>query len=133
MGSGTPNHVNDPIVSGVWRPKERNDYFTDSPTGNVACIGAYKGDVAGISELVALYRSGQAPITCMLTGSVHVMPSVIFTPSGQATIENTVLKPLADLRDSGRVVLTDFTALVATWKLGFAGRACTYRLGTVTH
>lgn len=23
MGSGTPNHVNDPYVTGVWRPKDR--------------------------------------------------------------------------------------------------------------
>ena len=29
MGSGTPNHVNDPIVSGVWRPRDRSRYFED--------------------------------------------------------------------------------------------------------
>src|SRR6185369_17491864 len=75
MGSGTPNHVNDPIVSGVWRPKNRNEYFTDDPQGNIACIGAYKGDVATISELVTLYSSHVAPATCLLTASIHINPS----------------------------------------------------------
>ncbi len=27
MGSATPNHVNDPIVSGVWRPKDRYPFL----------------------------------------------------------------------------------------------------------
>ena len=27
MGSGTPNHVNDPVVSGVWKPRDRDHYF----------------------------------------------------------------------------------------------------------
>ena len=133
MGSGTPNHVNDPIVSGVWRPRNRNDYFTDDPVGNIACVGAYKGDVAGIAELVALYANRQAPATCMLTASIHVSPSEINTPAGLLAIENTIIKPVAALRDGGQVVVTDFTALVGTWKVGFGGRACTYRLGVVTH
>ena len=37
IGSGTPNHVNDPVVSGVWRPKNWNAYFEDDPGGNIAC------------------------------------------------------------------------------------------------
>ena len=41
--------------------------------------------------------------------------------------------PVATLRDGGKVVVTDFTGLVGTWKLAFGGRACTYRLGVVTH
>ena len=133
MGSGTPNHVNDPIVSGVWRPRDRNNYFTDDPAGNIACVGAYKGDVAGIAELVALYANRQAPATCMLTASIHVSPSDINTPAGLLAVENTIIKPVAVLRDGGQVVVTDFTALVGTWKQAFGGRACTYRLGVVTH
>ena len=58
MGSGTPNHVNDPVVSGVWRPKDRDNYFIDDPAGNIVCVGHFKNDVAGVSELVNLYMSG---------------------------------------------------------------------------
>jgi len=58
MGSGTPNHTNDPIVNGVWRPLDPNNYFVDLPLGNIADIGAYKGDIAGITTLQSLYASG---------------------------------------------------------------------------
>lgn len=131
MGSGTPNHVNDPTISGLWRPKSRSSYWEDDPAGNIACVGAYKGDVAGISELVALYRSGQMSDTCILTATIGIRPVDIMAVGGLAAIENTVLKPLIALRDSGQVRLTDFTALVATWKQDFGGRACTYGLSNV--
>jgi len=54
MGSGTPNPINDPLVSGVRRPKARDHSREDDPAGNIARGGAGKGDVAGILELVAL-------------------------------------------------------------------------------
>ena len=133
MGSGTPNHVNDPTVSGVWRPANRNDYFTDDPSGNMLSLGAWKSDVAGISELVALYRSKQAPVTCMLTASMPLMPSSITTAAGLIDIENTIVKPMVALRDSSQIVLTDFSALVATWKAAFKARACTYQTGVLKH
>jgi len=128
MGSGTPNHVNDPLVSGVWRPRDRDHYWEDDLNGNIACVGAWRGDIAGISELAGLYRSGQVDATCMLTASYHLTPTAITAPNGLAAIENDVLRPLASLRDNGQVVLTDFTTLVNTWKGQFNGLACIHRV-----
>ena len=128
MGSGTPNHVNDPIVSGVWRPKDRNHYWEDDPVGNIACIGAWRGDIAGLSELITRYSTGQESAACMLTASFHIKPADITSSGGLAAIERGVLVPLASLRDDGQVVLTDFTALIYAWKKKFGGRACIYRV-----
>jgi hypothetical protein len=128
MGSGTPNHVNDPIVSGVWRPSDRNRYFEDDPAGNIACIGAFRGDVAGVSELAGLYTSGHVSDTSMLTASYHILPAIT-SPGGLTTIENSALVPLAALRSSGRLEFTDFTSLVATWRQRFAARPSVYRVG----
>jgi hypothetical protein len=128
MGSGTPNHVNDPIVSGVWRPAARDRYFEDDPAGNIVAIGAYKGDIATMVELRALYRSGQFTASCLLTSTVGVSPSTITSANGIASIESATLKPLAALRDSGQVRLTDFPSLVATWRSQFGAKTCTYRL-----
>ena len=130
MGSGTPNHVNDPAISGVWRPKDRADYFADDPSGNVACVGAFKSDMAGISELLDLYRAGQVSADCMLTASHPIRPADIMAPGGLGPIESAVIGPLAAARDGGLVVLTDFTALVATWRDQFGGQACMVNLGT---
>jgi hypothetical protein len=127
MGSGTPNHTNDPIVSGVWRPLDPNNYFVDLPLGNIAAIGAYKGDIAGITTLQSLYASGRVATTCMLTNTMHVTPTMISTPSGLNTVEQDVLLPLKSLRDSTQVEVTNFTSLVATWKSRFASQPCVYR------
>ncbi len=127
MGSGTPNHTNDPIVSGVWRPLDPNNYFVDLPLGNIAAIGAYKGDIAGITTLQSLYASGRVATTCMLTNTMHVTPTMISTPSGLNTVEQDVLLPLQSLRDSAQVEVTNFTSLVATWKSRFASQPCVYR------
>jgi hypothetical protein len=127
MGSGTPNHTNDPIVSGVWRPADPWSYFEDSPSGNIACVGAFKGDLDGISELVARYTSGQSASTCMLTSTYHITPTMISSSSGLSTLERDLLSPLSSLRSSGKVDVTDFTTLVATWKGQFGGQACIYR------
>ena len=120
-------------VGALARPTSRNNYFVDDPAGNIACVGAWKSGIAGIAELVALYRSKQAPTTCMLTASMPIQPSLVTTTAGLTEIESTIIKPLVVLRDSSQVVMTDFTAPVATWRQSFNGRACTYQFGVVTH
>jgi len=128
MGSGTPNHVNDPLVSGVWRPRDRDHYWEDDPSGNIVCVGAWRGDIAGISELSDLYRNGQVDGSCMLTSSYHITPSSITAPGGLTVIENEILRPLASLRAGGEVELTDFTRLAETWRARFSGRAFLHRV-----
>lgn len=127
MGSGTPNHTNDPIVSGVWRPQNPWNYFEDDPSGNIACVGAFKGDIAGIGELVARYRSAQAESTCMQTSTYHITPATLGSSSAMAALERDVLTPLSGLRSAGQVEVTDFTSLVATWRSRFGGKACVYK------
>ncbi len=125
MGAGTPNHVNDPTVSGVWHPKDRNNFFTDDPTGNIVSVGQFKGDVDGITELNALARAGTIASTCMKTASIHLLPSTLTSTSGLASVESTYVAPIAAL-GSSQAVTTDFTSLVATWRSSFGGRGCTY-------
>lgn len=119
MGSGTPNHVNDPIVSGVWRPRDRDHYFEHAPDSNIVAIGQYRGTLAGITELRQLQSNGTIPGDVLLTTSYHVRPGAIMAVGGIAALEDTVFRPLAALRDSGHAVATDFTSLVATWRTDF--------------
>jgi hypothetical protein len=127
MGSGTPNHTNDPIVSGVWRPKDRNHYWEDDPAGNIAAVGQWRNGVAGVQELVGLYRAGKVGTDCMLTASLHVTPSALTVGGGLAEVESATVKPLATMRDSAQVRLTDFTSLVGTWRGTFGAKACLHR------
>jgi hypothetical protein len=123
IGAGTPNHVNDPLVSGVWRPANRDDFFTDDPRGNIVAVGGWRDELAGVEELVGLVASGAAPSDRMLTASWNMLPTSITAEGGVAALEQDVLLPLAAMRDAGSVVLTDFTTLVATWQSDYGGEA----------
>lgn len=127
MGSATPGHTNDPIVSGMWRPKDPNNFFVDDPLGNISAVGAYKNDIAGITTLRGLYESGHVDATCMLTNTFHVYPSTISSDDALAAVERDVVMPLQILRESGRIEITHFSALAATWKSRFSGKACLYK------
>jgi hypothetical protein len=126
MGSGTPNHVNDPLISGVWRPRDRFHYFEDDTAGNIVAIGQYKGNVESVSELVNLYTGGIVPPQYMLTTSIHIKPATITSANGLNIIEDSVLTPLVALRSQGKVILTDFTSLVNIWRSLFGARAYIY-------
>lgn len=124
MGHGTPNHVNDPTVSGIWRPRDADHFFEDNPAANITAVGDYTHDVAGISTLLGLYDSGAVPPTCMLTATYHLLPAALANPSA---VEADVLAPLAALVAGGRVVVTDFTSLAATWKGTYGASACIHQ------
>lgn len=126
MGSGTPNHLNDPLISGVWRPRDRHNYFVDDPAGNIAGVGQYKGDVAGVVELINLYAGGAVSPQFMLTASIGIRPATIIAANGLTTIADSVLIPLVALRDSEKIKLTDFTALIDDWRTLFGSRAYLY-------
>jgi hypothetical protein len=133
MGSGTPNHVNDPHISGVWRPKDRYHYFEDDTAGNIVSVGQYKGDVTSVPELVNLYASGVVPPQYMLTTSIHIRPATITSANGLSVIEDSVLIPLVALRSQGKVTLTDFTSLVNAWRTLFGARAYIYDPNSTVH
>ncbi len=116
IGAGTPGHVNDPLMSGIWRPRARDDFFTDDPAGNIVAVGQWRDDVVGVEELVALYAAGTVAPGDPLTASWNINPASITAPSGPQQIDDTVFAPIAALRDQGAVVSTDFTSLVAAWR-----------------
>lgn len=127
MGAGTPNHVNDPTISGVWRPRSRSDFFTDDPAGNIASVGAYKSDVDGITTLYNLYGAGTRTSACMLTASYHILPASLTASGGIAVVERDVIAPFASLKAQGKAELTDFTSLISTWRSRYGGSSCTHR------
>lgn len=125
-GAGTPNHVNDPLVSGIWRPQDRDHFFVDDPAGNIVCVGAWHDGLQGVIELVDLYADGTVPASTILTASWNLRPSEITAPAGPATIAERLFRPLKAMQDRGEIELTDFTSLVASWRAA-GGAASMYR------
>lgn len=111
----------------MWRPQDREHYFVDDPAGNIVSVGAWHDDVAGVEELVQAYAGGTVAYDVMLTASWHITPTEITAPNGLDQIESTVLVPIAELRDQGSVVATDFRTLVTTWQTEHGARAVLYQ------
>lgn len=122
MGSGTPMHVDDPVVSGVWRPRDRDHYFDHDPSANITAVGQYKGTIEGIAELAGLYDAGVVSPEHLLTSSFHIRPATIQRADGMQAIQDSVIAPLQALQASGAARATDFSALVASWEGEFGGR-----------
>lgn len=132
IGAGTPNHVNDPKVSGVWRPRDRDHYFTHAADSNVVAVGSYGRLMSDVGELIGLYRDGTVPANRMLTFTTNLRPAVLLAPGGLASLVDTVFTPMLAWRDSGLVELTDFTTLVADWQSLYGGEGWYYdAAGTV--
>jgi hypothetical protein len=132
MGSGTPNHVNDPVVSGIWRPLDRWHYFDDDPQANITNVGQYTGDMEGVRELVRLRRSGAVRADSILTASLHITPSQLLLPTERRVVEDSILIPLARMRNLGDILVTDFTSLVEEWYKSYDGAASVFRPGIST-
>ncbi len=126
IGSGTPNHVNDPVVSGLWRPKDKDNYWTDDPAANIVAMGAFHDALVGVKELVQAYESGTVPKSALLTASWNLKPTEILAEGGLDDIEATVIIPLEEMQAQGTVQVTDFTSLLALWKSTYAGAAYLY-------
>jgi len=126
MGAATPDHVHDPVVSGVFHPKDSSNYWVDDPNGNIVSITGYRGDVPGITELYNLAVAGTVSAACMPTATIHILPASL--TSGVPAVDSTVLAPVAAL--GSRIVSTDFTSLNNTWRVKYAARGCTYIVST---
>lgn len=126
IGAGTPNHVNDPLTSGVWRPKDRDHFFDDEPAGDIVAIGPWRDEVAGVEELAELVANGAVPRSSMLTASWNVPPATLLAEGGPAAVDAEVFVPLAAMRDAGKIELTDFSALTERWREEFGATASLY-------
>lgn len=121
MGSGSPFHVNDPVVSGVWRPLNRDYYFHHAPDSNMVAIGKYLGQVDDPVALHDLYVNGLVPPQFMLTTTFSLTPTTLMATGAIAAIEDTIIAPMAAMRDTGLSHPTDFTRLVQAWQSSFGG------------
>ncbi len=134
MGSATPSHINDPAVSGVWRPKDRYHFFEDDSQGNIVAVGQYKNSaheshqkfIQNLNELITLYTNQNVPVEYMLTASKHLSPADISAPHSLKIITDSLLVPLLALETAGKVKITDFTSLVADWRSLFIARPFIY-------
>lgn len=126
IGAATPNHVNDPDVSGIWRPLDRDHFFDDDPSGNIVAVGAWRDKIDGVTELLALHDEGTVPASTPLTAYWNIPPSEYDVDGGPAAVSANHFEPLLPLIEQGLVQVVDFQRLIATWASTYDAEAGLY-------
>jgi len=115
MGSATGMHRNDPAPSGVWRPKGKYEFWLDDSTSTVHAVGQHKGTLAGVQELVNLYKTGAIAPDKILTATL-VIGQPNLNAQYIAEYESNTLKPLLDMQSRGEIKIVTFGELIEEWK-----------------
>jgi len=115
MGSATGLHRNDPEPTGVWRPKGKYDFWSDDPTSTVHGVGQHQGSVAGIQELVNLYKTGAVAPDKILTATI-VIGQASLNAQYISNYETTTLKPLLEMQNRGEIKIVTFGQLLDEWR-----------------
>lgn len=124
IGSGTPNHTYDPAPSGIWRPTDKYHYWQDDPNGSILCVGQYTGDVAGVEDLVQLYRSDAVSEDQILTCTIHTRQS--FYSGFMDDFRQNLVEPLLAMQENGDIRLVDFVQLIDIWESDFSSQPHLY-------
>ncbi|HWQ65395.1 MAG TPA: hypothetical protein VN372_00845 [Methanospirillum sp.] len=60
-GAATYLHKDEPLVSGIWRPKSPEEYFIDDPNGSMIAMGSFEGDPGSVHWLLSAIGDGYLP------------------------------------------------------------------------
>ncbi|MBC8183524.1 T9SS type A sorting domain-containing protein [candidate division KSB1 bacterium] len=131
MGHGTSKHVNDPAPSGVWKPKGIDEFWTHDSAGTVCAVGQYKSSVKGINELLDLYNNGTIPPDRLLTTTIGNNQFEL-DANHIDWYEQTIVKPLLALQDSGQVKILFFEQLIDEWKQKYDSTGYLYNVPAPT-
>jgi hypothetical protein len=126
MGGGTPNHIADPVATGIWLPACTNDYLGHSPTGAIAAWGMWGED--RFPELLDIIASNALPTNRMWTAGFTFGQGQLSTGSGYLT---NVLIPMIDmiaaLRDAGRIRVVQYEEGMNIWTNEFGAVGTNYQ------
>jgi len=125
MGAGTPNHRNDPVATGVWKPASADQFFTNSPSATLAAWAGWDGEEtlvnATVSELETLDRSKMLTVTYILNQGDMPKPGYL---TGTLAPQ---LDAIVALRDAGRIQVVRFEQGLEAWRTRYGGQGFVYR------
>lgn len=110
----TSGHSADPEPSGVWKPQDRNNFWTHDPSVDLVAVGQYDYSMEGIRHLVGLYDTGVVSEDQILTATLSYGQSQL-DETFVGHFEQSVLQPLLDMQNRGEIILADYNQVVDQW------------------
>ncbi len=115
-GESSLHHVDDPIVSGVWKPKNPYNFFEHDEKGKLVTIGGYKRNLQGVKELVSKYLNGQIDKGKIYTATVFVGHSSMVREESRKRFEISIINELKELEREGLICITTLEKIAETWR-----------------
>jgi hypothetical protein len=132
MGGGTPNHIADPVATGLWLPAGASNYLGHSPIGAIAAWGQWGED--RFTELLDLLATNGLPTNRMWTAGFTFGQGQFTTPGYLTNVVTPIVDMLAAFRDAGRIRVVQFEEGLNIWTNEFGAIGTNYHapLDTVT-
>ncbi len=122
-GDATGLHTNDTPASGIWRPKNAENYYVHDENAPLLAIGKYRNTIDGVYDLVAKLDKGEAPPGKIYTAAIFVGQGNV--PQSTVMFKNE-MATLKALEAEGKIVFVSLDHLKVIWKRDFAGQPNLY-------
>ena len=125
-GAATYLHQgNDDVSSGIWRPKDRYNFYVNDPNQRLLYIGGGCGGQPGLMQLLDDILAGRVPADGFYTANLFVAQASI-TPQSIAAL-GTFIDSLAPYVADGRVRWSTLSQTAQRWRTQYG--AVSFRYG----
>ncbi len=116
-GGGTFKHIQDDLVdaTGVWRPKDAENFLTDDPNAPLPNVGAFGSGWPGLADLLKLQTSGQLEEGKIYTMAIMAAPFDIITAGYIDGLKKTIESYRSDVA-AGRIKWATPQTVITDWK-----------------
>ncbi|MBL9142240.1 MAG: hypothetical protein JNM99_01045 [Verrucomicrobiaceae bacterium] len=125
MGGGGDTHRDDPHCTGLWKPLDANNYFTDG--GSLAVIGHWEQDFFEIDRLLRSLEDNSLPHNNKLWTCGRVVNHRDLMTTGYLAIKvPAILNTIQEWRDAGRFQVKTFEDIYSEWTTTYVSASSLY-------
>lgn len=116
-------------ISGVWKPKDNNNFLTHSDGAPLPVIGTYTSDWDGLTDLLSRQERGELDPDLMYTATIMVDQDELLTTSERAAVQSHI-EALQDEADDGRIIWMTLEDVLDTWETTYNSTPSLYQAST---
>ena len=130
-GAATYLHQgNDDLSSGIWRPKDRYNFYVDDPNQRLLYIGGGCGGQPGLMQLLDDIQAGRVPADGFYTANLFMVQDWM-TPQSIAQL-GSFIDSLAPYVSDGRVRWSTLSQTAQTWRTQYGSVPFRYDCAAAT-
>lgn len=118
-GAATYLHRDDPLVTGVWRPKSVDEFFTHDPNGSLISIGEWSFELRRQLQLLANIQQGRLPAGRMYTAALGINSYALSKEGYLGQLIQERIEPLLQMQADGIVQFLHYADVPQVWQEQF--------------